>query len=287
MGFRIEIIAGSDKDVSEVRVVGVTQHVITPQEEYAFNVREPELRKAVEAYFGKKPNDAYLHSETPWGDLYKSYNWPQVNTVVEAVSAEILEVTSVPTVVATKLFKNESKQKGSFSANISEEVIVSETETWSRSIDITLSQEIEYSVGFLGTGGKGTSKVEFKGSFGHSDSQTQEISIGTETGVSVELEPGESVETVLSASKGIMKLRVKYRSYLVGSTAVNYNPTYKGHHFWSLNIAEVMRAGDITNAKEYYEEVEIEYYSDASIVLKDPSSDMKRESYSLKDIPGV
>ncbi|MBC7556561.1 MAG: follicular epithelium yolk protein subunit, partial [Chryseobacterium sp.] len=73
-------------------------------------------------YFGKAPNDAYLHSDTPWDDLYKSYNWPQIQVNLVVLSAIILEITSEPQIVNTQNFSNNSSVKGNFNVAISQQV---------------------------------------------------------------------------------------------------------------------------------------------------------------------
>jgi len=78
MAFIIEIGVGRDRDSSSVRITGEEWHVINDNEANIFNITDKPLKEAVEKYFGKKPNDAYLHSPTPWNDLYKTYNWEQV-----------------------------------------------------------------------------------------------------------------------------------------------------------------------------------------------------------------
>ena len=89
-GFNVSIVAGEDEASSVVHVTGSVQHVITDEERTTFQLGDHQLKEDVGKYFGKEPNDAYLHSQTPWGDLYKRYNWLQVQTVVIAESAESL-----------------------------------------------------------------------------------------------------------------------------------------------------------------------------------------------------
>ena len=72
-GFNISIVAGKDSSSSSVMVQGSVQHVITDEERSSFGLSDSQLKGAVDKYFGKQPNDAYLHSPTPWDDLYKRY----------------------------------------------------------------------------------------------------------------------------------------------------------------------------------------------------------------------
>ena len=100
-------------------VSGSVQHVISDDERVTFGVGDNELKQAVDSYFGRRPNDAYLHSPTPWGDLYKRFSWEQVETVVVAESAQILEITSQPEIVKSETFENSSSYAADFITSVS------------------------------------------------------------------------------------------------------------------------------------------------------------------------
>lgn len=102
------------------------------------------LKRAVQKYFGKRPNDAFLHSPTPWDDLYKRYEWPEVCTVLMPKKAEILEVTSNPTIVATQTLSNENSVPGNFISKISEQVMNSVSNEWSNSSSVSVGQSVKY-----------------------------------------------------------------------------------------------------------------------------------------------
>src|SRR6218665_3674678 len=105
-GLVIKINAGATKEESSVSATGENVNIIADSERASFGIGSDEdLKRAVQKYFGKRPNDAFLHSPTPWDDLYKRYEWPEVCTGLMPKKAEILEVTSNPTIVATKLYR--------------------------------------------------------------------------------------------------------------------------------------------------------------------------------------
>ena len=68
-----------------------------------------------------------------------------------------------------------------------------------------------------------------------------------------------------------MKVRIRYRAHLIGSTAVDYNPRYKGHHFWDLDIGGVMMDAGIPNSVEFTEDIEVGYFSggNSKVEIKD------------------
>jgi hypothetical protein len=285
MGINISIIAGEDKSASHVNASGTVQHVITNEERTTFKLEDQQLKNAVKAYFGKSPNDAYLHSPTPWGDLYKSYSWPQVQMVLVVKNAEILGITSEPVIVKTQEFENNSRKKGTFNVGISEEVNNTTSSNWSTGGNLTVQQMIKYEIGFLGTGGGGETTLSYEQSWGIGGQESKSVTIGSTSGVNVDLDPGESVVVELSASRGVMKVRIRYNAYLIGSTAINYNPTYKDHHFWSLVIGSVMSAGGISNSVASTEDIEIGYYSNSKIELKDKKTNALKATFMLAGTP--
>lgn len=275
MGIDISIKAGLNKETSSVNASGSVQHVITDTEVKSFGIQDGDLKKAVGKFFGKAPNDAYLHSDTPWGDLYKTYNWPQVQVVLVVDSATIIGITSEPVIVATQKFTNNSQVKGTFNVGISDQVNNTSSNTWSNTDSITVGQKFTYKVEFLGTGSGGETSMSYSQTWGESKTESLSVTVGTQSGVSVPLDPGQSVEAQLTASRGVMKVRIVYKAYLIGDTAVNYNPTYKDHHFWALNIGQVMAAGGISNLKSITEDIEIGFYANSTIELKDSSGQIR------------
>lgn len=281
MGIEIRIKAGADAATSSVSASGSVQHIITDKERKTFGIEDSGLKNAVKEYFGKKPNDAYLHSPTPWDDLYKTYGWDEVQTILDVMSAKITGITSEPVIVATKKFVNSSTKKATFDASISDQVTNTTESNWSQTDTIEVGQKITYGISFLGAGGGGETSMSYSHSWGQGGSESKSITVGSSSGVSVELNPGESVEAVLTASRGVMKVRIVYTAYLVGDTAVNYNPTYKDHHFWALPITNVMGAASLSTTREFTEDIEIGYYSNAKIELRDPQGQLKATFFAV------
>lgn len=285
MGISISIIAGQDKSASSVNASGSIQHIITNEERTTFRLGDKQLKDAVKAYFGKAPNDAYLHSPTPWDDLYKRYNWPQVQMVLVVQSAEILGITSQPVIVKTQEFENTSSRSGTFNVSISESVNNTTSSNWSTGGTLTIGEKISYGLEFLGSGVKGETSLSYSQSWGIGGQESKSVTVGSSAGVTVQLEPGEAVVAELSASRGVMKVRITYNAYLIGSTAVNYNPTYRNHHFWSLGIAGVMQKAGIPNSVRSTEDIEIGYYSNSKIELKDKKTGALKAVHAMADQP--
>lgn len=271
MAIQIDVNAGLDAATSSVQASGNVIHVISDLEKGTFNIKDANLKELVLKYFGQRPNDAYLHSDTPWGDLYKTYNWSQVQVNLVVQSAKILGITSEPQIVNTQKFSNNSSKKGNFNVAITQQVNNTSQSSWSSSDKIAVGQKISYNIGFLGIGVKGETSLNYEHTWGQGGSESKSVTIGTSSGVSVSLEPGESILAELSASRGVMKVRLVYNAYLTGYSAVNYNPTFKGHHFFALDIGGLLSAGGITNSVQITEDIEIGFFGNSAINIKDPS----------------
>ncbi|GAB1543428.1 hypothetical protein NUACC21_61020 [Scytonema sp. NUACC21] len=286
MGITINVVAGQNEATSRVSAYGSIQHIITDAEKKTFGIEDYGLKNAVEKYFGRKPNDAFLHSPTPWNDLYKTYGWEQVQTVLAVKSATITGITSQPSNVSTRTFTNNSSVEAIFKVDITEQVTNTVEHQWNVQHTITVGQEIEYQIGFLGTGGGGTTSFSYGLSWGQNETKSLSVTVGSSSGVEVTLQPGQSVRAALSASRGSMKVRIVYKASLLGVTAVNYDPPYRDHHFWALPINSVMSAAGLPLTKEFTEDIEIGYYSNGEIILTDPQGQVIKV-VSLVDQAGI
>lgn len=267
MAINVSIIAGSTKETSSVKVSGSIVHIINDNEKNIFGISDSALKEAVASYFGKAPNDAYLHSPTPWGDLYKTYGWPQVKAHLEVISSEVLGLTSEPVGLATRKFTNDGHSPATFSADLSDTVTESTETNWSETHGLEVGQTISYGVEFSGVNIGGETSMSYSSEFGKGGSESKEVSVSTTSGVSFELNPGQSASVNLSASRGTLKVQVVYQVTLTGDTAVNYNPTYKGHHFFALPINSVMSSAGIQTTYQITETIEVGYYANGEITV--------------------
>jgi hypothetical protein len=286
MTLAVEIKAGLTPETSSATASGTDQHVITDTEVKSFGISTKPLKEAVAKYFGKSPNDAYLHSDTPWGDLYRTYGWPQVQTILVPESASIIGLETKPTIIATQTFTNKSSHKATFSAGIQQQVANTTSNTWSSTDTITIGQKFIYKVAFLGTGGGGETSFTYSHTWGESKTESLTITVGQQGGVSVPLDPGESAKAILTASRGVMKVRIVYKAYLIGCTAINYNPTWKDHHFWALDIAAVMAAARIQNLKRFTEDIEVGFYANSEIKTEDLNGNVTH-TFSAAALPAA
>lgn len=267
MAITVQIIASDTAEHSQVYASGSVVHVITDQEREKFGITDGPLKEAIRAYFGKSPNDAYVKSPTPWNDLYATYGWPQVQTYLSVIDSKILGITSEPVILGSQVFENTSDTPATFNANITDQVSESVETNWSETYGFEVGQTISYGVEFSGVSIGGETSMSFSSQFGVGGSQSTEVTVSMGSGVSVEIPAHQSRTAQLSASRGTMQVQITYAVTLSGDTAINYNPTYKDHHFWALPINAVMQAGGIKTSYPMTETIEVGYYANGKIVL--------------------
>jgi hypothetical protein len=282
MRIEIGIQAGQTTDASSATMSGSQQHVIRDVEVQSFKISEKPLKTAIETSFGKKPNDAYLRSPDKY-NLYKTYGWQEVQTVLVPTSVEVLDSKSVPVIVAQQIFKNDSSVKTVINVGISQSVPNTSSSKWSKSDMVEFLEPIAYEIGLVG-GGIYLSYHQLFGEDGIVSTPTQ---IGSPI-YFISLDPKKAVESVLTANRSVMRVKVVYKAYLTGDTATNYNPAYEEHHFWALDIGDVMTKGGISNEQTFTEILEIDFYASANIELRDPTTGEKLTGgFNLLGRPGV
>ncbi|TLQ47652.1 follicular epithelium yolk protein subunit [Streptomyces marianii] len=284
--FRTKVTAGEDEAESIVNAIGEQKHVITDSERDGFGWPWGSITDACAKHMGRRPNGAWIRNPTDH-DLYNTYGWQQTTTVLKAVKAEILGINSKPTTVKTATFRNNSSVGGTFNVSIWEEVSNTVSNTWSSTNSFSLEQSISYEIGFLGTGGGGETSMSYTHSWGQSKTESQTVTLGSETGVEVYLEPGQAVKSTLVATRGTMEVKVTYSATVEGRTAMNYNPRHNGHHFWSTGTNTILQAGGLNRSKSFTENLEIGYYSNAEILLEDAKTGELLASLPLDGGPAV
>lgn len=270
MGIVISISAGKDAGVSVVTATGSIEHIVSDAERKSFKLGGEALRNAAGKYFDKKPTNAYLKSPTPWGDLYKTYKWEQVKTVIRPVRQEIITLNANPTILKKSKLENNTKDTVTqHSVSISESVTNEASFSWQVGGDLTVGSEIEVGADFAGIGAKAKASISYTAKWGVSDTVKKAVTVGSETSVAISLNPGQKVVATLGASRGELVARITYEASLTGHLAVNYDPSYRGHHFHARDIATVMEAAGIENKITWVQEIKLDYYSDSTVSVTD------------------
>lgn len=278
----VSITASEDQAQRSVDLSGSNLDIISDNERNTFQLSDNNLKDAVRSYFGSRPTDAYVKSPTPWGDLYRSYGWTQVTRSLTPQRAQILEVKSQPAIVLTQVFKNNSTKTATFRANIQQAVQNTVSSTWEQGGSLTVGQEIKYGFDIKVAEVSGKTSFSYTSKWGQSVTKSESVTVGSQSGVEITLEPNQSVTAELYATRGSMKIQVDYEASLSGATAVNYDKTYKGHHFWALDINAVMSAAGLPRTMKSTEVISIGYYSDSKVVIRDSKTNMMMYSIPME-----
>ncbi|XP_023950848.2 spherulin-2A-like [Bicyclus anynana] len=133
---------------------------------------------AVRNHYGPIPRNVYLKSPTPWGDLYKEYNWEQVSMLLKVKSAKINESSIKSVLILAQNFDNPSNKTIKVNAGITQSVENTVTTSWSSTKEVTVAQEIEYDLNIIFAKLSGTTSFSYTSSWGKSEEKSETITIG-------------------------------------------------------------------------------------------------------------
>lgn len=261
MSLTLNIVAGKDKETTTVSAHGEVQHVITDTEINSFQLNEDSLKNAVAKSFGKKPTDVFLKSPTPWNDLYKTYGWPQVKTILRPVKTEILSLGAKPLMIGSQEYVNDTDQEGTYDVKVTAQVADSVEESWSNSNSVSLSQSISYTIGFI----EGETSLSYEHTWGQTKTEKKEVTIGQSSGITLIIPAHSKRLAELNVNQGTLSVRITYEARLEGVVAVNYGDPYKGHHFWALGVNGVMKPSNLPLTQTIVEDMHLDFYSNVSI----------------------
>lgn len=283
----VDIVGGGSYEDCSAVAYGREIHVITDHEKKAYKIDDVALKRAAGDYFGKIPDDGYLCSPTPYGDLYKRFGWEQVKTTLVPVKTEILECDVKPTIIKSVICKNHKYKPQVVDVSICDNVCNTVKSIWKSDYKLSCNQKIKYNICLDGLKYE-DSVIEFKKPWGKEVYLTQDITLGSEYGVTTTLKPYEAVESRLVASYGTIKVKVTYRATVSGGYTIAYCPSYKDNDFWCLPVKGVLKGCGVKASKEVQEILEIKYFADACIELREPGYEQVKRTvygneYSAKD----
>jgi hypothetical protein len=276
MAFTIKINGGKDVLSSSVVGEGSESAIITDDAAIYFDITTDKLKEKVKQFLGKKPSDVFVKSPTPWGDLYVKDSLQQVTIVREIISARIVDLDMKPTIVSESIFQNDSKQIAIVNCKITDTVTNSCETNWSDTLTLGVTQTLKYNCSFLGAGGGGETAFSFSQEWAKGGSESKQTTVGSESGVQVELEPGEKVKAILSASRGTLKVEITYRTKLTGTVIANYSKRYQDHHFHYIDAVSLI---DRTGGSYEYKTTEIisvGYYAESNVKVVEVNGKVKK-----------
>ncbi|CAG9790149.1 unnamed protein product [Diatraea saccharalis] len=265
----------TEKPNMQVYLSGNDVGIISQNEQNAFGLNVDRLKDAVRSYFGERPDDVYVRSPTPWGDLYKTYDWTQVTRTLIPKRAKILSIESQPLIVMEQVFENNSSKPATFNVGITQQVQNTVSSTWSKEASLSVSQDISYGFDIEILNGGGSTSFTYSNSWGENTEKSETVTVGASNDMEILLQPKQAVVAQLHANKGFIKIEVEYEASLSGATVVNYDKTYQGHHFWALDIEAVMLTGRISNTIVSKEVINIAFFSQSKVTVQDRNYNTK------------
>ncbi|MEV5574428.1 hypothetical protein AB0L06_30710 [Spirillospora sp. NPDC052269] len=242
---------------------GSIQHPITKGEQVSLKATESDIQRIIESKGYRKPDSVWVRDPCgKYGDRFKNGSKNPLRVDLEARSGSIIGLESTPVIVKTQTFKNHSSVAGDFNVSIHDSVSNTVENSWSESNSLSFNQSISYDVSFLGTGGGGETSFGYSHEWGSSHSNSKTVEVGSESGVSVRLEPGQEVVAELSASRGKLKIAVDYVATVLGTVLAYNGKDDSLYWYWSSRYTY----------KGIREIIEIDYYSNGEIVLRDPTT---------------
>lgn len=268
----INVECGINTRHVKVTYSGKEEKIVEDADRKLFELEYYQLRRYVAAYMGKEPNDVFLKSPTPWGDLYRVYNFQQVKRILEITSAEVTEMTLRPVIVHSQDFENTSKNKIKVNTGISQSIETSIAASWSQSTSTEHSREVQigFQVTFMTF--SSSNRYSYTSTFGQNFEKTESVTVGTNSNMETELNPGQSCSVVLTANRGYLNIKVTYRIYLTGQVAMNYRTRYDGHHFHARSINDVLNRSGKAREKTVTEIIQIGFYTNSSLKVYDKVS---------------
>ncbi|XP_048000113.1 spherulin-2A-like [Leguminivora glycinivorella] len=266
--FNIRIdVATRESDVN-VNLLGEDDHIIDDAETREFRLTDYSLKSACSQYYGPWPTDVYIHSPTPWSDLYQRYGWAQVHRKLKPVKATILGIHSQPEIIANQRFRNNVTKRVDYKAELSQSVSNTVSNSWNMQHEIKIGQdiEVEFKIPIGSVGGK--TSFSYTHQWGKSGSDSQSITLTASAGVTIPVEPEETVEAIMTASRGTMEIEVVYEATVDGDVAVNYEDTWNGHYFWRYDVNAVMASGGLPRTLQVTETLKVGFYADVEIEVR-------------------
>lgn len=115
----------------------------------------------------------------------------------------------------------------------------------------------------------GNATFAFNARWGESFVKSQKVTVGSETGLEIVLQPNQALIAELYATRGSLSVQVDYVASLSGLVAVNYEEGYKDHHFWSIDINKVLDAGSLDKTVLSTEVIDFGFYVSSKVDLRD------------------
>ncbi|XP_061717267.1 spherulin-2A-like [Cydia pomonella] len=221
-------IKAAAKNESSVTFTGTDRNIISDIEMRSFNITTSNLKDAVRAYSGGSPSDVFVKSPTPWGNLYERFNWKEVTRITNVKRAKITYIATEAVILSKYNCTNQSN-RSEIVCDVKADVV---NYVKNNFIGKEMSINSEYNIDLVCLHRKLVLRLGVN--------NFTEDPMNLQINDKITLEPPQSAVYVLNATKVNIDVIVDYESSIIGDVATNFNPRYKGHHFWVYNIRELI-----------------------------------------------
>ncbi|CAF4945026.1 unnamed protein product [Pieris macdunnoughi] len=221
------------------------------------------LKDAVSVQFGQPPDDVFLKSPTPWGDLYTTYGWKEVTVTTKPISSVVVSKEFRNQTVAKQKYTNKTSSNATLWGNMSRSVD-EVTINWYNPKKISINGNVSHHFDFTQIGGK---DFHLTVPWRIDTEELNPIKIGSEIRFKDKLKTNEALEVEVRTIKANIKIEVVYESTLSGNVVLNYKNKLMGHHFWAVEVADVLSIIG-TRPLITKEVIEMEFYTKTEQKLK-------------------
>lgn len=261
----VNIKASAVQNQAFVGHYGKDSNIISNTERETFNITDKPLTATIAAYSGTKPTNVFVKSPTPWGDLYKTYNWEEVRRETKVKSDRIVAIKTQEVTLVKGKYTNNSTLNGTFVCNYVHEI---ENTVSNNFTGKNVSVNVTYNVDLL-KGMEPPIHLKFVSDIANNTRMPDKDTIRPDSEVVFNLKPSQSATAFLNATKVEMTVEVNYETSLSGQLVVNYYPRHKGHHFWAYDVRNVLTTRGQSFVQNSTNVVTIQYYTNASIAVVD------------------
>ncbi|XP_050358172.1 spherulin-2A-like [Nymphalis io] len=263
---KIEVeITANNNEIKDVQLTGGFMAILGEKDKFTFGLTEENLKKAL-TKMGMNPDDMFFNSPTPWGDLFETLNWEPTRMFFEPKKASILSTNSEQVLIKSKNIRNKNTEPITLKVDMKQFVKNTVSSKWSKEGDLevgnilhkfNLSMPETEDFTFISNGLEDVEKFV-------------PMTLG---GVSeINLKPKQDVVAELYATAKHTMVRVDFETRLTGNVAMNFEKKFEGHRFWSVDINNLLTAGELKKVMHFSEIIEVVHFTEPKILVKDATT---------------
>ncbi|XP_026484159.2 uncharacterized protein LOC113392096 [Vanessa tameamea] len=264
----INVKVASNKGGSAVTSNGSDVKLVTEKEVKLYNITDYNLNRGLRIELGKAPDDIFLKDPTTYGNLFSKYKWNEIHRKLYVKSAEIIDIVNESVELKSRNYINNTTRKAKIKVNLHEPVETIISSFWDKN---GFHDDIYYNI----TIDHYKTKLIYKNKWMDNNFKTKKSIFGMSNVGFINIAPGYTVTTKLTAKRTVILVKVIYTSSLIGSLVINYAHVYGKYHFYAPNISKIMKAAKLNNEIIITEAIEIKCYTDPVIDVIDNTTGKK------------